>query len=856
MRHTLTILLFILPSIFWAQNVDFKKQNFPNDPEGFEKAEGKLKKGMEYFYSGPRFYERSLRYLIEANAFNPNNADLNYNIGTIYNALNLKGEAAEYYKKAASLNPKFKKEGQLLTAENYHLDMQWDRAIAEYNEYIEILNQELAVAKKDKVEELNAEVARIKRKIEQCQNGKKIAQEEVDIIIINLGKGVNSKYPDYSAVVSADEKTMYFTSRRANTTGGLIPVGDVYYFEDIYQSVKGDDGKWGPAKQAPGFVNTKDHEGTVALSADGKKMIIYRFKNEGDLYESTLGADGNWSLPKSLDGVNSKYRETHASYGPDGKTLYFTSNNPAIGAKGLDIFKSVYDEAGQKWGTPERLPETVNSDMDEDGVFMDSEGKFLYFSSKGRNTMGGYDIYKSEIVDGVPTEAVNMGYPVNTPSDDVFFVAMPGGKRAYFDSGRKGGFGEKDIYTMLFMSDLQLTLFGTIYDQESHEILKTANIAIVADKTSEEVPLGFPFPGDYAGTVQASSKYKATVKAEGYEDVIEYFTADMIHPDSLSIRKNFFLNPIKQLVVKGKVYDEETEQVIPADIIFTTVMGDSEIPTKSTEGGYSAKLDRQGVYKVKVSSKGYDSFEDIISLNEAGLSAKELDKDFYLLKTGAIGTVKDITLTGKIIDKTTGKATNGKIIIKDAKNKVVATLTSNGDAGYSTKIKSNTTYSFNIESEGYPSIDERVVIKVPKNSDQAKKDFYVEKGTDNVLAIRNIYFDFDKFAIKQESLVDLNAVLKIMNQYPDAKVELSGHTDSKGSYEYNLTLSLNRAKAAYQWLISNGISKNRITFTNYSFSKPAAPNENADGSDNPEGRKKNRRVEFRVYSNAVNLEGE
>lgn len=846
MKKTLTVLLILLPTILWGQSVEFKKQNFPNDQKGFEKALSSYNRGFDYYERGPRYFEQSLKYLLEANDFNPNNSDLNYAIGNIYNALNLKGEAAEYFKKAAQLNPKFRKEGQRLTAENLQLDMQWDRAITEYREYLEILNQESAKAGKSEKAELEVEMAEINRKIKECENGKTVAKDTVSIIIINLGKGVNSKYPDYSAVVTADEKTLYFTSRRPNTTGGGIPPGDVFYYEDIYVSEKGSDGRWGSAKNAKGLINTNDHEGTIAITPDGKKMIIYRPKNSGDLFEATLGADGLWGAPKELTGINSKYRETHATYSTDGKTIYFTSDNPAYGAKGLDIFKSTYNEADKKWSNPERLPETINSDYDEDGVFLDSEGKYLYFSSKGRNSIGGYDIFKSELQGGTFTEAVNMGYPVNTPADEIFFVVMPGGTRAYFNSGRKGGFGEKDIYTMLLLSDLRLNLYGTVYDNTNRQIVKNSTVELF--RNDESLAVTTPTPGDYAAEVKATQKYKAVIKADGYDELIEYFAADMVHPDSLSIRKDFFLKPRTTITVMGKVYDEETNQVIPAKLEFTTIMGESKVETNANEGGYSTKLDRDGVYKVKVTANGYDTYEDMLSLNEAG-TASELEKNFYLTKVGSKGVVKEITLKGFIIEKATGANKSGTITIKDDKHKVVATLPVTADKGYSVKIKSNTPYAFTVESDGYATIEERVSIKVGKNANEATKNFYVEKPlSENMLAIRNIYFDFDRYDIRSDATADLKAVLKVMNEYPDSKVELSGHTDNKGSYEYNLVLSLNRAKAAYNWLISNGVSKNRIKYTNYSFSKPAAPNTNPDGSDNPQGRAKNRRVEFKIFN--------
>lgn len=846
MKKTLTvIIMFLLPALMWAQSVEFKKQNFPNDPKGFDKALSNYNKGIDFYQRGPRYFEQSLKFLLEANSFNPNNSDLNYAIGTIYNALNLKGEAAEYYKKAAQLNPKFKKEGLRLSAENLQLDMQLDRAIGEYNEYIALLRDEANKANKKKKSEIDAEIAEIQRKIVECENARRITKDTVSIVIINVGKGINSKYPEYSAVVTADEKNMYFTSRRSSTTGGGIPAGDVFYYEDIYHSTKGPDGRWGTARNVKGLINTKDHEGTVAITPDGKKMIIYRHKNNGDLYESELGEGGSWGIPKSLEGINSKHRETHATYSPDGKTIYFVSDNPAYGAKGLDIFKSVYNESDKKWSAPERLPETINTDADEDGVFMDADGKIMYFSSKGHNSIGGYDVFKSEIVNGQPGPAVNMGYPVNTPADEVFFVAMPGGKKAYFNSARKGGFGEKDIYTMLLLQDLELYISGNIYDKKTNSIIKNASIQLTKNNTPVE--LTYPSPGSYSGSVLAANKYKAVVTAPGYEEQIEFFTATMVHPDSLHITKDFYLNPLNAFTLRGKIYDEETDKVISGEVEIVTVMGEETIKVNSNENGYSTKLDRDAVYKVKVTSNGYEPYEDMLSINDA--TPTELVRDFYLLKVGSKGTVKDITLKGMVYDRSNNTPKNAIITIKDANNKLIATLNSSDQTGYSVKLKSNTPYSFTVEASGYGKIEEKVTVKVPKNATEATKNFYLEVPVaENILDIRNIYFDYDKYDIREDALKDLKAVLKILNEFPNSKVELSGHTDNKGSYQYNLVLSLNRAKGTYDWLISNGISKSRIKYTYYSFNKPAAPNQHPDGSDNPEGRQKNRRVEFKVYN--------
>ncbi len=848
MKNALLGLFFLIPTVLFAQNVDFKKRNFPNDPEGFSKAMMNFSEGQSLFYRGPRYYESALKYLLDANTFNPNNTDLNIILGTIYNALNLKGEASEYYKKAATLDPKYKKEGMLLSAENLHLDLQWDEAIQEYNAYKNYVTSEAEKSSKRKKEEAEYEIAAINRRIAQCESGKLISSDTVEIILVNLGKNVNSKYPDYSPVVMADEKKMFFTSQRPNTTGGKIPQGQVYHYEDIYESVK-TNGVWSSAKQIPGEANSKNHDASVAISADGKKMIIYRPVKKGNLFETALGEDGLWSKPQSLKGINSKFRETHASYSPDGKWLYFTSNNPKIGAKGLDIFRSYFNQETGAWDKPERISEVINTEFDEDGVFLSPDGSSIYFSSKGLNSMGGYDIFRSELQDGQIGTPVNLGYPVNNPADDVFFVAMQGGKKAYFGSGRRGGLGEKDIYAVLFTKGLDIQFESLVTNEETGEPIRNATMEIFLDDSP--VAISADGKGNFSGTLKATERYRVFIKAKGYNEIEEYFTANLTSPDTFSIRKDFKMSIKRFITMKGTVADELTDEPISAKVEFFELMGDEKVTATTDKDAYSASLNLKKVYKAVVSAEGYQTFEEIVSLDEHILGIPDISKDFFLLKPGAVPVVKEILVSGKIYEKPEGISKKGRIIIRDEQNNQLAILNVDAESGYQIKLKTNTVYHFYIESEGLEEVSQRIVFKVAKDDTKTTRHFFLQKSDKNYLAVKTIYFQFDKSELLAESVTILKSIRKILLEIPEAKVDISGHTDAMGPYNYNLQLSLQRAKTAHKWLLSNGISKDRVTYNYYSFSKPAEPNINPDGSDNPQGRRKNRRVEFKVYTKST-----
>ncbi|HXC03495.1 MAG TPA: hypothetical protein VNZ86_02010, partial [Bacteroidia bacterium] len=158
-----------------------------------------------------------------------------------------------------------------------------------------------------------------------------------------------------------------------------------------------------------------------------------------------------WGYPEAVGGdVNSKEWETHACLSADQNTLYFVSNR-AGGYGGRDIYKCVKLPNG-KWSKATNLGPTINTEYDEDSPFIHPNKVDLYFSSRGHKTMGGFDIFFSTLnVDSNKwSEPVNIGYPINTTDDDVFYVTTPDGKRSYYSSSRPGGFGDKDIYMLKF----------------------------------------------------------------------------------------------------------------------------------------------------------------------------------------------------------------------------------------------------------------------------------------------------------------------------------------------------------------------------------------------------------------------
>jgi outer membrane protein OmpA-like peptidoglycan-associated protein len=222
---------------------------------------------------------------------------------------------------------------------------------------------------------------------------------------------------------------------------------DMLYYEDVFYSTRSGD-KWLPAQNIGPPINNKYHSSNLAISADGTQLYLYKSENGGDIFLSEKNPDGTWTDPEPLnENINSPFSEKSISISPDGNTLYFSSDRPITpNKKDLDIYYSKKNNKGE-WGAALNISE-INTKYDEDGVFIDYDGRTLYFSSKGHKGMGGFDIYKSEYDEENEewSAPVNLGYPMNSPDNDIYFVSTRDGKRGYYASSKADGYGFMDIY--------------------------------------------------------------------------------------------------------------------------------------------------------------------------------------------------------------------------------------------------------------------------------------------------------------------------------------------------------------------------------------------------------------------------
>ena len=279
-------------------------------------------------------------------------------------------------------------------------------------------------------------------------------------------------------------------------------------------------GDWLPPMKIGSNINTPGHEAAISLSYDGLQLFIYKDDDDdGNIYVSNF-IDYQWTTPVKLNSnINTKYWETHASLSPDGNTLYFTSNRPG-GFGGRDIYKSNKNSKGD-WGPAINLGPTINTPYDEESPFIMSDGKTLYFSSEGHESMGGFDIFVSTVsADGFWSTPINVGYPINTTENDVFFVPTSDKKHAYYSSANDQGFGDQDIYMITIVHDKDdfAVLKGIVTDPQTYKPIEAK--VEVSDKSRNEVvanTMSNKTTGEYAITLPTDKDYSVKIQADNYK---------------------------------------------------------------------------------------------------------------------------------------------------------------------------------------------------------------------------------------------------------------------------------------------------------------------------------------------------
>ena len=434
------------------------------------------------------------------------------NLNSAISRLKLNQTPDSCFSNIAKLNNSKTPEVQFYFGRLYHLTSSFDQAIKYFTIYKTIPEKNRTISN----EEVDYYMACSKNAID-------LNSQPHRSIIKNLGININSSYAEYVPLITPDETFLYFTSRREGSTGNLKDAYNNYY-EDVYVSQKTENGTWGVPKNIGTPINSNTHDACVALSFDGNHLIIYRTAPDlltGDLYISKMGFDG-WETPQKLGAeINTPYIETSACFSTDTSVIYFSSNKPG-GFGGKDIYR-IKKLPNGRWSMPLNVGPTINTDKDEDAPFLHPDGTTLYFSSKGHNTMGEYDVFKTILNQESNTFSPpeNLGFPINTVNNDIFFVLNANGTRGYYSSIKEETIGGSDIYmidTRFGDNDLKVKIGKVVYNNEPSKAkitvidIESKQVAGIYNSNSKT--------GKFIIVINPLKSYKAIVEEDGFQTMI------------------------------------------------------------------------------------------------------------------------------------------------------------------------------------------------------------------------------------------------------------------------------------------------------------------------------------------------
>jgi len=351
----------------------------------------------------------------------------------------------------------------------------------------------------------------ITRYINQISYAELALKNKRNISVENLGSAINSEFDDCAPLINANASLLLFSSNKENY------INNIYQITDYNKSNTQVD-------KLNNNINTDQQEITAGMSADGQTLFFQRnnkFLIAGNLQVTQMGLE-EWEAPNELPSeIKSAFNETSASITIDNKTIYFSSSRPG-GYGGKDIYKANRLPDGT-WGKAQNLGPIINTQFDEDYPFIFSDGKTLYFSSKGHQNMGGFDLFVSTVSNESWTNPENLGTPINSVRDEFSIVLAANGKNAFFSSTREGGLGGVDLYKA-FINDPPTNLMvlkGIGYDKTSNKSIPVKATLMEDNKAIVGVYNAKASTGEFVIIVAPDKNYNILVEADGYHPIAE-----------------------------------------------------------------------------------------------------------------------------------------------------------------------------------------------------------------------------------------------------------------------------------------------------------------------------------------------
>jgi outer membrane protein OmpA-like peptidoglycan-associated protein len=671
-----------------------------------------------------------------------------------------------------------------------------------------------------------------------CDYEQELKTKGVDIYNVQRAT-FNSEFDDFGAtmykdgIVFASERGKGIAFKREHSWTGR-PFLDLYY---VPFKNNGSDVTYGRPEKFSDDINSKYHDAMVTFDKGQETMLFTR--NNYSKGKTGTDDDGvmklkiysvtkkgkTWGNETTLPFNSDEYSCAHPTLSEDGTKLYFASDMPG-GFGGMDIYVSEVE--GGKYGPPTNLGPGINTEGHEVFPFIHKSGR-LYFASDGHLGLGAMDILYVDPKDGGTWSAPeNPGAPINTKDNDFAITLNDDGTTGFLASNRTGGSGRDDIYSFI---KLAMPLKVYVYDAVTMEALENATVTVDSLKKT------FKTGKDGKGMVEMKFNTCADFVAslEGYEMA----TKNGCVKDATSTDNPVLEIPLMKVfkhTVEGVVFDLSSG--LPMEGAIVTMVGcdkadSTKTATTDANGRYSFELEKDCCYKLKAEKDKYLSggFTPDTVCTKGLKENKAYLVNLNLQPTTAPAQVDTthsiVTTTG---DNKTGvkppKSKKGDPKLDDKKGLYLV----NGKPADG--VYNGVTYK-----KGMIVNDPNSTAFVPSNT---------KYGNDSTVGyLLHIYYDFDQAFIRDESNPELNKLLKLLNDNPNYIIELSSHTDARGSNGYNNRLSQRRAEAVVRWLVSKGVERDRLVPRGYGES--IATNKCVNNVPCSEREHQmNRRTEFRV----------
>jgi outer membrane protein OmpA-like peptidoglycan-associated protein len=645
----------------------------------------------------------------------------------------------------------------------------------------------------------NSEDAR--RAYEFARFAKKLSEEGMQPGDYKVEKvPFNSEKLDFSPVMRNPQEMVFASNRDGVIKSKKNDPWTDDNFVSLFSVKINADGSYADPVLLPEGINSKLHEGPACFTDNGNTIYFTRSdyvkgkrgfdKNKNtrlQIYRSKL-VEGEWETPVKLNFNSSDYSSCHPTLSKDGKMMIFASDRPG-GFGDMDLYVTTWQDTA--WTEPKNLGGQINTSGSEVFPFLGEDGH-LYFASNFHVGFGGLDVFRARWKNEMWRDPVNLGAPINSNRDDFGFIANSSITQGYFTSNRAGSVSQDDIY--FFSIDRNALLTGVVINCVDMQAIPGADVSIryggeVLETTLSNDEGRFFFNVPY-GRIYLVEAYK-----EGYLKNSDCPGVETVNTEGVETRVEISVAlPIMQAPLDGDVVQMVRGKVINAIYGNPIPKAEVKLINRCTGEDMTILSDENGNYSFPLKDEC-----DYILIG---------DKDRFFPNSVPVTTL------GKEDDKP---------------------IEADIPLAFRDPLSQGEDYT------GVPGDQGPDGAFIPSGLTGVSGE--IRQGT--IIELFNVYFDLDKYNIRQDAIPYLEDLVVLLKNNPTMKGEISAHTDSRASYEYNIQLSNNRARSVYDYLLSRGIKADRLTWRGYGETQ--LKNDCADGVPCSEAQhQRNRRVEFKV----------